>query len=87
MKAFWVGVSTMNVLEELSCRCALGIVTSSPTRGAQPHFGSANGDTYLLPIANCYAESWIGSLKRECLNHLFCFSLGHLDHITNAYVT
>ena len=40
----------------------------------------------MAPIANCYAESWIGSLKRECLNHLFCFSLGHLDHITQTYV-
>jgi putative transposase len=27
------------------------------------------------PIANCYAESWIGTLKRECLNHFFCFGL------------
>ena len=42
---------------------------------------------YLSPIASCYAESWIGSLKRECLNHLFCFSLGHRDHITSAYVS
>ena len=41
---------------------------------------------YLAPIANCYAGSWIGSFKRECLNHLFCFSLGHLDHITQTYV-
>jgi putative transposase len=41
---------------------------------------------FLAPIANCYAESWIGSFKRECLNHLFCFSLGHLDHITSTYV-
>ncbi len=38
------------------------------------------------PIANCYAESWIGSLKRECLNHFFCWGTGHLDHIVDAYV-
>ncbi len=37
------------------------------------------------PIANCYAESWIGTLKRECLNHFFCFSLRHLDHILQTY--
>lgn len=42
---------------------------------------------YRSPIANCYAESWIGSMKRECLNHFFCLSLGHLDHITSNYVT
>ena len=38
------------------------------------------------PIANCYVESWIGSFKRECLNHQFYFSLEHLDHITQTYV-
>ncbi len=40
---------------------------------------------YQAPIANCFAESWIGSLKRECLNHFFCFSLRQLDHIVQAY--
>ncbi|GAB4196914.1 MAG: integrase core domain-containing protein [Phycisphaeraceae bacterium] len=40
---------------------------------------------YQSPIANCYAESWIGTLKRECLNHFFCFSLCHMDHIVQAY--
>jgi putative transposase len=34
---------------------------------------------------NCYAESWIGGFKRECLNHLFCFSCRHLDFITATY--
>lgn len=40
---------------------------------------------FLSPIANCYAESWIGGFKRECLNHLLCFSLGQLDYITGVY--
>ena len=41
---------------------------------------------YGAPIANCFAESWIGSLKRECLNLMFCFNLRQLDHIVQAYV-
>jgi len=41
---------------------------------------------YAAPIANCFAESWIGSLKRECLNLLFCFSLRQLDHVVQTYV-
>ncbi len=41
---------------------------------------------YGAPIANCFAESWIGSLKRECLNLLFCFSLRQLDHVVQTYV-
>ena len=40
---------------------------------------------YQSPIANSFAESWIGSLKRECLNHFFCFSLRQLDHIVQTY--
>lgn len=40
----------------------------------------------LAPDANAFAESWIGSFKRECLNHFLCFGLGHLDHIGQEYV-
>jgi putative transposase len=40
---------------------------------------------YGAPVANCFAESWIGSLKRECLNHFFCFNLRLLDHIVQTY--
>jgi putative transposase len=40
----------------------------------------------LAPDANAFAESWIGSLKRERLNHFLCFSLGHLEHILGEYV-
>jgi putative transposase len=37
------------------------------------------------PNANAFVESWIGKLRRECLDHLWCFGLGHLDHIVEAY--
>jgi putative transposase len=40
----------------------------------------------LAPDANAFIESYIGTLKRECLNHFLCFSLGHLDHILREYV-
>ena len=40
----------------------------------------------LAPDANAFAEAWIGAIKRECLNHFMCFSLGHLDHIRQTYV-
>jgi len=40
----------------------------------------------MAPIANCYIEAWIGSLKRECLNHFWCWSEKHLDHIVDSYV-
>ena len=40
---------------------------------------------FLSPIANAFAESWIGTLQRECLNQFFCFSLRHHDHIVQTY--
>ena len=38
------------------------------------------------PNANAFAEAWVGSLKRECLNHFLCFGLRHLDHIAQQYI-
>ena len=59
------------------------------TKAFDEHFDRDDGGIVRTPvqapIANCYAESWIGSLKRECLNHFFCFSLRQLDHIVQTY--
>jgi len=37
------------------------------------------------PNANAFSESWIGHLKRECLDWLLCFSLKHMDYIVQSY--
>jgi putative transposase len=59
------------------------------TEAFDEHFRRKDGGPVLTPygapIANCFAESWIGSLKRECLNLFFCFSLGQLDFIVQTY--
>jgi len=39
------------------------------------------------PRANAFAESWIESHKRECLNHFICFSLDQLDYVKTTWVT
>ena len=53
------------------------------------HFHRDNGGVvltpYQSPVANSFAESWIGSLKRECLNTFLCFGLRQLDHIVQTY--
>jgi putative transposase len=62
------------------------------TAAFDEHFQQAGGapgvvkTPFRAPIANAFAESWIGKFKREALNHFFCFSLGHLDHIAQTYV-
>ncbi len=59
------------------------------TEAFDEHFRRPDGGTvrtpYQAPIANCFIESWIGSLKRECLNQFFCFGLRQLDHIVGTY--
>jgi putative transposase len=38
------------------------------------------------PTANSYAESFIGTLKHECLNHFVCFSPQQLDRIVSLWL-
>ncbi len=38
------------------------------------------------PMQNAFAENFIGTIKRECLNHFYCFSLDHLDHIVKVWL-
>ncbi|MBI1320462.1 MAG: transposase [Candidatus Hydrogenedens sp.] len=38
------------------------------------------------PMANSYAESFIGTLKHECLNHFVCFSPRQLDRIVSLWM-
>ncbi|MDF7823875.1 integrase core domain-containing protein [Pontiellaceae bacterium B12227] len=38
------------------------------------------------PVANSYAECYIGKVKRECLNHFFCVSLDQLDYINREWL-
>ncbi len=40
---------------------------------------------FMAPNANAYAESWVATIKRECLEYFACFSLTHLNHITTEY--
>ncbi len=37
------------------------------------------------PNCNAYCESWVASVKRECLDHFMCFGEKHLDHIVQEY--
>jgi putative transposase len=38
------------------------------------------------PWANCYAERWIGSARRECLDHLLIVNERHLHRMLTEYI-
>ncbi len=38
------------------------------------------------PKAKAFAESFIGTLKRECLNYFMCFSCDQLDYVLKIWV-
>jgi len=37
------------------------------------------------PWQNCYAERLIGSIRRECLDHVIVFGERHLRHVLRSY--
>jgi putative transposase len=38
------------------------------------------------PNANAYAERWVGSVRRECLDRLLIFGRRHLEHVLHVYI-
>jgi len=38
------------------------------------------------PNANAYAERWVGTLRRECLDRILIINRRHLEHVLRAYV-
>ena len=42
--------------------------------------------TPYSPNLNAYAEAWVGTVKRECLDHFMVFGEGHLRHLVREYV-
>jgi len=37
------------------------------------------------PTANAFAERWVGSVRRECLDHILVFGRSHLQRVLGAY--
>ncbi len=39
-----------------------------------------------MPVANCFAERWVGSARRECLDWLIILGRRHLERVLGEYV-
>ena len=41
---------------------------------------------YKSPNLNPYAEGWVGTIKRECLDQFFIFGKSHFKYLVKEYV-
>ena len=41
---------------------------------------------FRSPNMNPYAEGWVGTVKRECLNHFIVIGVSHLKHLITEFV-
>jgi putative transposase len=41
---------------------------------------------FQAPMANAYAERWVGSVRRECLDWLIIVGRRHLEWVLSEYV-
>ena len=53
-------------------------------------FGSEGIEIVRTPVqapnANAYAERWVGSVRRECLDRLLIFGRRQLEHVLRVYI-
>ncbi len=60
------------------------------SRGFDGIFGSEGIEIVRTPIqapnANAYAERWVGSVHRECLDRLLIFGRRQLEYVLRVYI-
>ena len=75
---------------ELTARYLLHDRDSKFVLGFDTVFGSEGVEVvktpYRAPTANAVVERWVGSVRRECLDHLLIVSEAHLRHVPTTYI-
>jgi len=76
--------------EVLDVKCLLRDRDGKYPHSMKDFWKAQNVSTVKTPVrapkANAFCESFIGTLKRECLNNFFCFSMDHLHHINSVWI-
>jgi len=52
----------------------------------KPHNAEVKRIPYRSPNLNPYAEGFVGTIKRECLDHFFVFGEEHLKYLIHEYI-
>jgi putative transposase len=91
----WVAQQARNLLLDLGDRGAMFRFLirdrdTKFTRAFDDVWGSSGVQIICTPIrapnANAVAERWVGTVRRECLDHLLIVGRPHLVHVLRAYV-
>ena len=91
----WVAQQARNLLLDLGDRGAVFRFLirdrdTKFTRAFDDVWGSSGGQIICTPIrapnANAVAERWVGTIRRECLDHLLIVGRPHLVHVLRGYV-
>ena len=61
------------------------LVRASVHAAPERHGHSRSADCVPIPWQNAYVERLIGSIRRECLDHMIVFGEAHLRRILGSY--
>jgi transposase InsO family protein len=91
----WVTQHARNVVAAMDER---GVVPRHLIRDRDAKFGRAFDDIWRsvgaqiirtpmrTPVANAFAERWVGTVRRECLDHLLILNHRHLERVLKIFV-
>jgi putative transposase len=91
----WVTQQARNVVAAMEDRAALPrhLIRDRDTKFSRPFddvwrsVGARIVRTPMrTPVANAYAERWVGTVRRECVDHLLIVGRHHLEHVLAVYV-
>jgi putative transposase len=89
----WATQQARNIIDQFSERELRFLIRDRDTKftvGFDTVFRSEHIESLRTPVrapvANAYAERWIGTVRRECIDRILILGPGHLQRVLDAYV-